>query len=315
MPTNEFPSTLEAENLHEIHLRAGHAQERLARTAKSQSLHDRAYRKQIKVAQRKQAKAERLAQRAEELRAAGRGKRAARVERRARLARESADRIRAKAEQRWRERSTRTARKRTALKWALAATIAATTAVAAGWATQTPNVYDNDLAKPTADEVEVGLPPQVDGDPPRPEPAAEEADAAADAEQDGVDQQPQADAAADDQTGAIVIAYFTGNGESVKDNGLHAGVPFTITSLDDGSEISGTTVKADPGVLNSLKPGSYRVTVDGSGFNTLVCEDGYTRDFSLEKGRQAVLTAYVFQQGSLTIVPEDCLAIRFQAAE
>ena len=309
--------TDDIDNPHEIHWRAGHAQKRLGRTASSQKLHDRRYRKQIKVAQRKQAKADRLAQRAEELRAAGRGKRAARVERRARLARESADRIRAKAEQRWREDTTRTGRKRTALKWALAATLAAAATVAAGWTAMAPTVYGNELVEPTVDEFEPGEPPHVEGDPPRPEADPDEAQAGvADGEEQAAEEQAaEAEGNPADQTGAIVQAYYTGNGQNFADNGLRGGVAFTITSLDNGSEVSGTTINSEPGALYSLKPGSYRVTLDASGFNTLVCDGGYTRDFHLAKGRQAVLTAYVLDQGGSTFVPPECIALKYQSAE
>ncbi len=308
------------DNPHDIHWRAGHAQKRLRRTAMSQAMHDRAYRKQIKVAQRKQAKAARQAQRAEELRAAGKGKQAARAERRARLARESADRIRAKAEQRWRERTTRTARKRTALKWALAATLAATTAVAAGWTVVAPSVYGNDLVKPTGNEVEIGLPPQVEGDPPRPEPAPEEAAADEAADEQADDGQAAAEEAADDEpTGVIVHVVDVGDGAGASGEVL-AGVPFTIVSLENGSTISETTVKTSHGsltALNTLPPGRYRVTVDGSTAKNPDCANQYTAEINLKKGEQHIATAYFADQavGGTNSYTPNCFAVVRRTAE
>ncbi|MEM9607154.1 MAG: hypothetical protein AAGA99_06990 [Actinomycetota bacterium] len=307
----------------QIQWRAGHAKERLAVTAKSQKIHDRRYRKQIKSAQRKQAEAERLARRAEEYRAAGRPKRAKRIERRAQKAQESADRIRAKAEQRWREDSTRTGRKRTALKWALGGTLAATTAVAAGMTVVAPSVYGNDLVRPNGNEIEVGLPPEVEGDPPRP-PAP--VDAANDADDDSEDQadggaderQPAAEAPAEVPVGVIVHGTYVGSRAAVTP-GVQVGLAFTITSVETGTTIHGETIDAEHGALAALTPtapGKYVVTIDGSKFEDPDCVGQYTAEVTVPENGQAVVTAHFKDQvgaGDLSY-GKSCVGVEYRTA-
>ena len=126
---------------------------------------------------------------------------------------------------------------------------------------------------------------------------------------------------AEGATGIFVVAAFVGDGDDItstkkeKQIGARAGVSYTISRLDkDGATpIVGESNDTKRGVFHSLAPGTYQLTYDDSGFNSINCKGKYTAIITLEEGQRFTGTAYLKNQtkdGEGISFGEFCVGVR-----